>query len=132
GIDDSLYGQLAIYQYAGIYLRISMMMGAGLVNQSVADGSAGYPGLDGFGRMLDLRYQDSSGRKLHQYQYGYDLAGNRTFARVTQAPNLDGTPHDNDRSALYAYDQLNRLVDARRGRLLQDNSDLDPSGPTPE
>ncbi len=64
-------------------------------------------------------------------EYGYDLAGNRTFAWVKQYPTDDdgdpltpATAHVNDRSWLYAYDRLNRLSDAMMGQLTEDNQGI--------
>ena len=58
----------------------------------------------------------------------FALAGNRTYARVTQA-EVDGVAHENDRSYLYTYDALSRLIDAQLGRLNAGNTsiDLDPN-----
>ena len=79
--------------------RVARTFGNGTVAQSVA-GGGGYSGLDGFGRVIDLHYTGTGGT-LQRYQYGYDAAGNRLYARITQVN------HDNDRSYLYGYDALN-------------------------
>ncbi len=119
----------------GTSRRISLLLACG-ITQAVA-GSVGYPGLDRFGRVLDLHYQEantsSSMPTVHRYQYGYDLAGNRTHCRVAQAPDAgtNGASHDNDRSWLYAYDALNRLVDAKLGHLTDSNTSIASSSPTP-
>jgi len=132
---------VASYEYAGSSRRVSTTWGNG-VGQTFGgvipigggsgggDPAGGYLGLDRFGRVKDLLFQNSGGT-IHQYQYGYDLAGNRTFARVRQAstdddgdPLTDPTPHDNDRSWLYAYDRLNRLSDAMMGQLTEDNQGI--------
>lgn len=59
--------------------------------------------------MQDLHFKNSSDATVHRYQYGYDRTGNRTYARVKQA-TINGTAHDNDRSYLYGYDDLQRLT----------------------
>jgi len=78
---------------------------------------------------------------IHRYQYGYGAGscgcqstGNRTYALATQQrpPDWPGTePYQQDRSYAYAYDRLNRLIDARLGRLAVDSNGLplfDPDG----
>ncbi|NOT01736.1 MAG: hypothetical protein HOP29_14030, partial [Phycisphaerales bacterium] len=86
-----------------------------------------YPGLDGFGRLIDLHFvRDAGGsaETVHRYQYHHDAAGNRLWARVTQAEEPGSPPvaHVNDRSWHYRYDPLNRLTKAERGAL-SDNPD---------
>ncbi|MBN1491739.1 MAG: hypothetical protein JXA69_17635 [Phycisphaerae bacterium] len=113
--------------------RIARTFGGGTVAQSVAGGS-GYAGLDRFGRVIDLNYTGTGGT-LQRYQYGYDAAGNRLYARITQAD--DGAiSHDNDRSYLYRYDALSRLILAERGQITPSASggtiDTGTGAPVPE
>jgi len=51
------------------------------------------------------------------------LSGNRKFANVTQR-NPEGTGLVNDRSFLYEYDGLNRLIRADMGTLNSDNTEI--------
>jgi len=79
-----------------------------------------------------MNYTLDSGSIVHRYKYGYDLAGNRTYAWARQAIGPDGTTtHTNDRSYLYTYDDLHRLIDAKLGKLNSTNDGIDPNGPTP-
>ena len=130
GLDDALnrvkvltdvaqggLGQLAQYAYVGTGRRVSTALGVGdhgVIRQSFGT-AASYPGLDRFGRVTDLHFTSTSDATIHRYQYGYDNAGNRLFARATQA-TLNGASHDNDRSFVYYYDALSRLYDAQSGR----------------
>jgi RHS repeat-associated protein len=108
------------YAYAGVGRRVSATLDNG-VSQTFA-GSGGYAGLDRFGRVKDLHWAaGASPATVHRYQYGYDAAGNREYARVTQA-TVGSTSHDNDRSYDYAYDELNRLLLADHGGLNSGNS----------
>ncbi len=81
---------------------------------------------DFFGRVVDLDFTGAG----HQYHYGYDLAGNRSYARVTQA-TLDSTPHENDRSHKYYYDPLGRLTGADLGALDGQNGLIMPGADVP-
>ena len=67
--------------------------------------------LDQYGRVIDLEFAGAG----HGYQYGYDLAGDRSYAHVMQAM-LNGVSHENDRSHRYFYDLLGRLTGAGRTR----------------
>ena len=82
----------------------------------------GPAGFDRFGRVTTMDFQKSDGSTIHKYAYGYDANGNRTYARITQAG------HPNDRSFLYGYDNLNRLVHAERGILNSLNNAILPNG----
>ncbi len=125
GIADGGLGTVASYGYMGTSRRVSMSLDNG-VSQTFADGT-GCPDLDRFGRVAGLWFK-RGGATVHAYQYGYDRAGNRTYARATQV-DVPGTPtivHDNDRSYRYAYDGLNRLIGAQLGRLNDDNTQIVP------
>ncbi len=113
-ISDSIAGTLAAYTHIGPSRRVATALGGGVITRSAGAGHM-FPGLDRYGRLVDLDYQ-VGGQTLHRYQYGYDKSGNRTHARVTHA-DFGGLPHDNDRSWAYAYDALGRLVDADMGQL---------------
>ncbi len=125
-------GTLAVYAYAGQSRRVEQVYGGELggatfASRQAADNGAavGYERLDRFGRVKDLLYQDQSGLTQYRAQHGYDALDQRLYARVTQAAS---TPHDNDRSHLYRYDQLRRLVNAGNGRLTADNLAFEPGG----
>ncbi|MBI5864589.1 MAG: hypothetical protein HZB38_08785, partial [Planctomycetes bacterium] len=127
-LDKSAGGGSARYGYAGTSRRASLTLGAALIAQTFV-GGAGLSGLDAFGRTKDLNYTNSSSGTIHRYEYNYDLSGNRTHARVVQQPAIfwtgetpipqgtPTTPHDNDRSYLYGYDELQRLISADLGAL---------------
>lgn len=132
-IKDQTSTAYASYAYAGGSRRIWSGMGAGtsdLATQTFgATSVAGYPGLDQFGRIIDLHYQlASDNRTIHRYQYAYDVSGNRLHTRTTQWPITPSSgsivTHDNDRSYWYGYDALQRLVESKLGSLATDNSDI--------
>lgn len=128
-------GLLGQYAYAGSSRRVSATIGAALLALDFFTGSAaGYPGLDRFGRVIDQHYVRASGagagQTVHRYQYGYDLSGNRTFARVTQVP-VDSVPQDNTRSYAYGYDELQRLTRADLGALDSGSVGVPPAVPNP-
>jgi RHS repeat-associated protein len=77
--------------------------------------SNGYAGLDRFGRPTDLRYTAGLSTR-YRGEHGYDLAGNRMYARITQVAS-GGYSHVNDRSYLYGHDALDRLTVAILGQL---------------
>lgn len=104
--------------------RVALTLGNG-VTQSVHDGTT-YSGLDRFGRLIDLHFKDNIEDTIHRYQYGYDKSGNRTHARTTQAM-VDDDEHENDRSYLYTYDGLQRLILSQFGQLNFDNTALAPA-----
>jgi hypothetical protein len=58
------------------------------------------------------------------WRYSHARTDSRTYARVSQATELDGTAHVNDRSWLYAYDRLSRLTGAVMGQLSPDNQQI--------
>ncbi len=121
-VDSELAATVASYDYMGISRRVQLDLGNG-ISQSFIGGS-GYEGLDAFGRIVDLHYQDSTST-IHRYRYGYDLAGNRTFARVKHVDH-NGASHNNDRSHLYVYDELNRLIGEQYGKLNSTNDAIVP------
>ncbi|RMF79988.1 MAG: hypothetical protein D6744_08600, partial [Planctomycetota bacterium] len=111
-------GDLAVYEHAGLSRRVATTLGGGVITQTVA-GASGYEGLDRYGRLGDLHYRRPGGETLARFRYGYDRAGNRTYARVNQSAG-----HDNDRSYKYGYDELRRLISADFGRLAPGNAAL--------
>lgn len=130
-LEDSVHGRsLAEFGYSGSMRRVSFSRGwstalaAFAVAQSFAlsEPAQGYERLDRFGRTAELRFTHASST-LHNYEYAYDLVDNPTARRVTQQPH-GGQPHDNQRSNLWTYDGLQRLVAADMGAL------ADFGGPT--
>lgn len=116
------------YEYCGVAQRIRSVFGS--LTQSYTD-EQGYPSLDRFGRVKDLNFQKADEYPLLRYQYGYHpWSGNRIFARITHQPTVvqgQTIPHDNDRSYLYAYDSLNRLISAEMGQLNGNNTAINPA-----
>ncbi len=111
-------GPLATYQYAGSGRRVGKTMSNGKIVQTLwGSGAAGYERMDRFGRVKDLHTTKSVDETtIRRDQYGYDLAGNRLWDRVTQKDH-SGVNHDNDRSWVYGYDPLHRLISAATGQL---------------
>lgn len=72
--------------------------------------------LDRFGRTAELNVAYVS--SAMDYQYGYDGDSNRIYERIHQPDS------DNTNSYRYVYDELNRLVSAKRGTLDTDNKNF--------
>jgi len=122
-VEDFSKGKVASYEYAGMNRRISTELGNGLITQSVDDGAEiGYSGLDSFGRISDLHFKNDISETIHRYQYMYDRAGNTICSQIEQFQ------HDNDRSFVYEYDDLNRLINSSMGKLEFDGTlpNIDP------
>lgn len=80
----------------------------------------GYPGLDRFGRVLDLHWTLSDGETtVQRFGYGRNSAGDLLYARVEQEDAV------NTRSWLYGHDGLSRLRSAERGALEAGNDAID-------
>ncbi|WP_145349512.1 RHS repeat domain-containing protein [Roseimaritima multifibrata] len=78
-----------------------------------------YSGMDRFGRVKDVRWQDvSASGDLSRIEYGYDRASNRTWRENPSDPNRQ---HD----WLYNYDGLDRLQSADRGELNAGHTAID-------
>ena len=71
--------------------------------------------LDRFGRIAAMTFTSSNnpGVPLHMYEYEHDANGNRTSAFILQAGDISG--YNWQRSYIYGYDNLNRLVFAECG-----------------
>ncbi len=71
--------------------------------------------LDRFGRVAAMTFTSSNnpGVPLHMYEYEHDANGNRTSAFILQAGDISG--YNWQRSYIYGYDNLNRLVFAECG-----------------
>lgn len=128
---------IASFGYVGTTRRTSTRLGeiggVATVTQdfgaSTPVDTVGVSGLDPFGRPAKLNYTNSmtpgaSGSVLFGADYTYDVSGNRTTAKVTQAATgtgrLDG---NNRRSQLNAYDGFDRLIGTQTGRLTTARSD---------
>ncbi len=64
-----------------------------------------YVGLDRFNRIVDMLW-DFHSVEIDRFQYGYDRNSNPLFA---------SNKVDTDSGNEYAYDEINRLIDAKRG-----------------
>ena len=63
---------------------------------------------------------------------GHAAAGTaRSLPRKLARTAGRGASRVNDRSYLYTYDDLHRLIDAKLGKLNSSNDAIDPNGPTP-
>lgn len=112
---------VAEYAYFGLASFASTSYAARSFGSVLAIGSSD-PGFDRFGRVVDLRWTNTTTGDLARIQYGYDPASNRTYRRDVLA-HAAGKSFDE----IYAYDRMQRLVGASRGRLADDNSRLDSS-----
>lgn len=126
-IGDSVLGsRLAEFEYAGSMRRVGFHRGfiAGVAAFAVSQGFAasvpaeGYEGLDGFGRVAALRFEGpgSPPALQHEYSYAYDAVDNPIQREVVQRP-YQSQSHDNQRSNLWSYDGLQRLVGTQTGAL---------------
>jgi len=97
--------------------------GVGPVTLDYYGGTAGlYAGFDRFGRVVKHQWIKTSDSAFRDgYAYGYDRASNRLWRE-----NLDTATSGKDE--LYAYDDLNRLTDARRGDLNANKDALTSTG----
>ncbi len=109
------------FQYIGTGRRRSLTLGHG--NGAIAadlhlSTETGLAGLDRFGRIQDLHFKSTANPSSTMFrgQYAYDVAGNRTWAQITQAP-IAGQPQENTRSQLNQYNQLNQLIGTQVGHL---------------
>ena len=98
------------------------------VRQEFAFGATNFnpdDGLDYFGRVKELRWEDYGASATHvKLKHAYDTASNRLWRENTKA-----TTH----SQLYAYDELNRLQSFKQGTLSTTSTTNDTvSSPTQE
>lgn len=106
--------------YTGMGYRGSLSLANSAIIQTLNTGAGiGLAGLDMFGRLTDLHYQNTEAtpRTLFRGRYTYDTAGNRLSAVITQATLPGGATQDNTRSQLNMYDALSRLVGTQVGPL---------------
>ena len=114
-------GALAVYQYLGdgtIVRVLHPQVSTGLELDYGSPGD-GYSGLDAFGRVTNLNWNDGNSDTLDEYTYSYDAAGNRIAKCNALNSSLSET---------YTYDALNRLVDTQRGGNAYQNWTLDQLG----
>jgi YD repeat-containing protein len=79
-----------------------------------------YPGLDQFGRVVDLLWKNvSTGAALDRVQHGYDRAGNRLWRQCPVATTA-GQAFDE----FYSYDGINQLRSFQRGSLASGQASL--------
>ncbi len=105
-------GQVYVsYSYIGVdtVVRADYSQVQGGLRKSYGSPAAGgYDGLDGLGRITDLRWTRGDGTLIDGYGYGYDGSGNRLWRQNLTATGLDER---------YTYDALSRLTGAQRGVL---------------
>lgn len=92
-----------------------------------ANGDAGdqYTGLDRFGRVVDQRWRKTSdGSHTDRFKYGYDRNSNRLYRENVVNALFSELYHANGAAA--GYDNLDQLLEFRRGTLSDTNSDLVP------
>ena len=116
---------IAEYEYLGLNSFVkTKYTEPGIENSLISGGSSvnPYGGLDRFGRIIDMPWQESASpsNKLDHFTYGYDRASNRTHRENLVAPS----GHDE----LYQYDSIHRLQSADRGDL--DSSYTNITDPT--
>ena len=91
-----------------------------------------YKGLDPFGKLTTGRFgriatqlwQPFAGSPCEQLAYGYDYNSNRTYR-----DNVLADAASKKLDELYAYDDLNRLVDFKRGQLNDGKTDIPYQSP---
>jgi RHS repeat-associated protein len=86
-----------------------------------------YTGLDNFGRVGEVRYDqlDGSGDttgQLDHFRHAYDKAGNRLYRQNVLNPDFDEL-YGSDGAGADSYDKLNRLIDFQRGALSDTSGD---------
>ncbi|MCC6360091.1 MAG: RHS repeat protein, partial [Phycisphaerales bacterium] len=136
-ITDQSTNASTSYTYGGMSRRLSLLLACGIAQSFAASGGiVGATGLDRFGRPTDLHYIGATAPlpglpagTVHRYEYRYDASGNRTHARVVQAPpNWNGGSGGTgtNRSWAYGYDALQRLTAADRGTATAGGNPGDP------
>jgi RHS repeat-associated protein len=99
---------VASWNYFGLSSVAETQYDAGTINSTLATSTPTYPGLDIFGRIVNLPWMQGS-TVLAELNYGYDQASNRTYRQDAKAgANFD---------ELYSYDAMHRLRSAARGTL---------------
>ena len=126
---QSAFGiDIARFQYVGVARRRALMLGHGtgaLAYDLHTGTEPGLAGLDHLGRVTDMHYKGAGAATLFRSKYGYDVAGNRSWAEITQAP-VAGQTQANVRSQLNKYNSLNQLTGTKVGQL-----DFLSQAPTP-
>jgi len=116
GQGEGLNQQLVNYQYLGLSSILDLTYPQpGIRGTYDVDPSAPgtYPGLDQFGRVVDLLWQNTAtGAALERVQHGYDRAGNRLWRQCPVA-----TAAGQNFDELYSYDGVNQLRSFQRGSL---------------
>ncbi len=116
---SSALSDVAAFTYSGEARRSKLTLGGAIVCDLAAPNVAGLPGLDMFGRLVNLNYTTTvSGtpRTLHGATYTYDISGNRLSASVTRAATAD-TVETNVWSQTNTYDALEQLTGTQFGTL---------------
>jgi len=117
-----LGSQSTTYRYTGNGQIINTRYVEPNLTYSIPGGvSGGYTGLDRFGRVTQLRWNDGTDDVVG-FDYGYDRHSNRLFERNTFSGPVGTNPVSVD--ALLQYDGLDRLVDYGRGQLNPTNDSI--------
>lgn len=106
---------LATYEYAGSGMLVTQTQNEPGTSKTLALGSGSnpYSALDRFGRMIDLKWTNSS-TDLVSFEYEYDRVSNRLNQRNLVLGSGGSNPAVD---SLFEYDELNRLVDYQGGQL---------------
>ena len=112
-------GTVAGYGYFGLGSIASTAYADGAINTVLADSTPSYPGFDQFGRLINVPWTKTTTGDLAQLEYGYNRASSRTYRRDVLA-HSGGKSFDE----IYQYDGVQRLVNAARGLLSEDNTRL--------
>jgi len=121
-IKDSIGSQTVItYAYNGVGTIVREEFGQSSVRLDYFGGTSGtYAGFDRFGRIKQQLWRDFGvGADSDKFVYEYDYNSNRKFRQ-----NVVAGATNKKLDELYAYDNLDRLVDFKRGKLNVYNTDI--------
>jgi RHS repeat-associated protein len=106
------------WSYFGLGSVAETQYDSGAINSQLANGAL-YPGLDLFGRVVNLPWTQSTTGDLAQFNYGYDQASNRTYRQDVKAESASASFDE-----LYSYDGLHRLATTARGTLSSGDANI--------
>jgi RHS repeat-associated protein len=122
-------GIVEAYLYLGVDTIVQRTDGNGIEltyikqpGESIGDAGDQYIGLDGFGDVVDQRWipAGSPSSPTDRFQYGFDRDGNVLFKNNLVSSSFSELYHANSSTSgdnSSAYDNLNRIVNFRRGTL---------------
>jgi RHS repeat-associated protein len=125
------YGYLGL----GVFIRTDYLPPGVRHDLSGGTGPNRYPGLDRFGRIIDLAWRNVSGSSssssnssshedaLIHLKYGYGPASNRTYRQ-----DLVAQGYGKNFDELYEYDGLDQLKKFHRGQLAESNTVIEAPG----